>query len=70
MCIRDSDQLDATIEVLAHEVLSNSSGTNRIVKQLIDDRSQRTRADALLHERSLPHGMPDDTADRMARGGR
>ena len=68
-CVSD-DLLDATIETLAHEVITNSSGTNRIVKQLIDDRTQRTRAEALLHERSLPHGMPEDTAERMARGGR
>lgn len=68
-CVPDDD-LDATVDDLAAEVLSNSRGTNRIVKQLIDDRAQRTRAAALIHERSLPHGMPDDMAERMAAGGR
>jgi enoyl-CoA hydratase len=68
-CVADDD-LDATVDALAAEVLANSRGTNRIVKRLIDDREQRTRADALLHERALPHGMPDDMAERMARGGR
>ena len=46
------------------------AGTNRIVKALIADRADRTRTEALLHERTLPHGMPDDTAERMRRGGR
>jgi enoyl-CoA hydratase len=68
-CVSDDD-LDSTVDALASEVLANSRGTNRIVKRLIDDREQRTRGDALLHERALPHGMPDDMADRMARGGR
>ncbi len=68
-CVRDDD-LDGTVDTLVHEILANSAGTNRIVKRLIDDRSQRTRTEALLHERGLPHGMPDDMADRMARGGR
>jgi enoyl-CoA hydratase len=68
-CVSDDD-LDSTVDALASEVLANSRGTNRIVKRLIDDREQRTRGDALLYERALPHGMPDDMADRMARGGR
>ena len=68
-CVAD-DNLDATVGALSSEILANSRGTNRIVKRLIDDREQRTRSDALLHERQLPHGMPDDMADRMSRGGR
>jgi enoyl-CoA hydratase len=68
-CVPDDD-LDSTVDALSSEILANSRGTNRIVKRLIDDREQRTRGDALLHERALPHGMPDDMADRMARGGR
>ncbi|MGI9603386.1 MAG: enoyl-CoA hydratase/isomerase family protein, partial [Acidimicrobiales bacterium] len=62
--------LDDTVDALAREILANSAGTNRIVKQLLADGAERTRIDALLHERSLPHGMPDDSADRMRAGGR
>ena len=68
-CVPDDD-LDATVAELAAEICANSPGTNRIVKRLLADRTERTRAEALLHERALPYGMPDDTADRMAAGGR
>lgn len=68
-CVPD-DALDATVAELAAEICANSAGTNRIVKRLLADRAQRTRTEALLHERALPHGMPDDTAERMAAGGR
>ncbi|MEI7592231.1 MAG: enoyl-CoA hydratase/isomerase family protein [Actinomycetes bacterium] len=62
------DQLDATVAQLATEILANSAGTNRRVKRLIADRDDRSRTDALLHERTLPHGLPEDMAERMARG--
>jgi enoyl-CoA hydratase len=68
-CVPDTD-LDATVAALATEIVANSAGTNRIVKRLLDDRSERTRREALLHERELPHGVPDDTSERMQRGGR
>ena len=68
-CVPDAE-LDATVAGLAAEISRNSAGTNRIVKRLIADRADRTRSEALLHERGLPHGMPDDTAERMAAGGR
>jgi enoyl-CoA hydratase len=68
-CVSD-DELDETVDALTTEVLANSRGTNRIVKQLIDDQAQRSRGDALLHERSLPHGVPDDMTERMTAGGR
>lgn len=68
-CVAD-ETLDATIAALAAEILANSRGTNRIVKQLISDRSERTRTEALDHERQLPHGRPEDMSERMARGGR
>ena len=67
-CVADDD-LDATVETLVAEILRNSRGTNRIVKRLVDDGAQRSRDDALSHERELPHGLPDDMAERM-RGGR
>jgi len=68
-CVPD-DELDARIMALSTEILANSWGTNRIVKALITERFERTRTDALLHERSLPHGRPDDMAERMRSGGR
>ena len=64
------DELDATIEQLTAEILRNSRGTNRIVKQLLADRAERTRSEALFHERELPHGRPDDMTERMRAGGR
>jgi enoyl-CoA hydratase/carnithine racemase len=63
----DAD-LDAAVERLAAEILANSPGTNRRVKRLIADRDDRTRTDALLHERTLPYGLPEDMQDRMSRG--
>jgi enoyl-CoA hydratase len=63
-------ELDGAVEALAAEIVANSAGTNRIVKRLIADRSERTRDAALLHEREMPHGRPDDMADRMRSGGR
>ena len=68
-CVPD-DNLDATVDALAGEILANSRGTNRIVKQLIADGAEGPRAEALRHERGLPHGFPADTAERMRAGGR
>jgi enoyl-CoA hydratase/carnithine racemase len=68
-CVAD-DALDDAIDALAAEIVANSAGTNRIVKALLADRAERTREQALLHERALPHGTPDDMAERMRRGGR
>ncbi len=68
-CVPD-DLLDDTIAGLADEILANSRGTNRIVKKLIADRFERPRSEALAHERSRPHGLPDDMAERMKAGGR
>ena len=68
-CVPDDD-LEAKITELTAEIVANSAGTNRIVKRLIADRSERTRTDALLNERELPHGFPDDMRERMRRGGR
>jgi enoyl-CoA hydratase len=68
-CVAD-DVLDETVDALAAEIVANSAGTNRIVKALLTDRAERTRTEALLHERTLPHGTPDDMGERMRRGGR
>ncbi len=61
------DQLDAAVQALATEIVANSAGTNRIVKRLIASGSDMTRTEALVHERGLPFGRPDDMAERMAR---
>jgi enoyl-CoA hydratase len=68
VCTPD-DGLDGAVAALAAELLANSWGTNRIVKRLIADRDGRTRAEALAHERALPYGLPEDTAERMRRAG-
>lgn len=65
-----ADKLSDTVAALAAEIATNSAGTNRIVKQLIADRFERSRRQALLHERALPYGRPDDMAERMRAGGR
>ncbi len=66
-CVPD-DELDEAVGALAGEILANSRGTNRIVKQLIATQSDLGRTDALMHERSLPFGVPDDMSERMSRG--
>ena len=63
--IGDGD-LDAFVEGLAAEIAANSAGTNRIDKALIAAQAEMTRTDALLHERSLPFGLPEDMGERMA----
>jgi enoyl-CoA hydratase/carnithine racemase len=63
-CVPD-DELDMAVAALAAEILANSRGTNRIVKSLLSDHTDLTRSAALLHERGMPHGQPDDMAERM-----
>lgn len=62
------EELDAVVEKLAGEILSNSPGTNRRVKLLIADADDLTRTSAIERERTLPHGVPEDMAERMSRG--
>jgi enoyl-CoA hydratase/carnithine racemase len=69
VCVPE-EELDGAVADLVAEVLANSWGTNRIVKRLLADRGERTRSDALVHERSMPYGMPEDAAERLRRGGR
>ena len=40
----------------------------RAVWRLLAAAGDRTRTEALLHERELPYGLPDDMAERMSRG--
>lgn len=66
-CVPDDELADA-VGALAGEVVANSRGTNRIVKQLIAAQSDLGRTAALLHERTLPFGMPEDMQERMSGG--
>jgi enoyl-CoA hydratase len=61
------DSLDAEVAALAAEIVSNSAGTNRIVKSLLKAAGTMTRVDALEFERSMPYGRPEDMAERMSR---
>jgi enoyl-CoA hydratase/carnithine racemase len=59
-------ELDGAVADLVAEILANSYGTNRRVKRLLADHDNMNRTDAILHERSLPYGMPEDVRERMA----
>lgn len=59
-------ELDMAVAELAAEITRNSAGTNRIDKALIAAQGRQTREEALLFERSLPFGLPDDMHERMA----
>jgi enoyl-CoA hydratase/carnithine racemase len=61
------DELDHAVAALAEEILANSPGTNRRVKSLLAAHADLGRTEALLHERSLPEGLPEDMRERMAR---
>lgn len=61
------DQLDDAVAALAAEIVAASWDTSRIDKALLADHRGLSRADALAHERSQPHGQPRDRAERMAR---
>jgi len=65
-CVADAE-IDAFIAGLVAEVVANSSGTNRIVKRLLAQAANRNYQDALQFERTLPYGLPDDMAQRMAK---
>lgn len=59
------DSLEATVAALSAEIAANSPGTNRIVKRLVDGHPALDRTQRLLQERTLPHGLPADMAERM-----
>ena len=61
------DALDAAVDELAAEIVANSPGTNRRVKRLIDAHDGMIRSAALLHERSVPFGLPEDMEARLGR---
>ncbi|HIF92779.1 MAG: enoyl-CoA hydratase/isomerase family protein [Myxococcales bacterium] len=59
-------ELDDAVAELAAEITSNSPGTNRIDKALLSTNADRLRTDALLIERNMPFGMPEDRKERMS----
>lgn len=59
-------ELDAEVAALATEIAENSPGTNRIDKALLAANADRTRSDALLIERNMPFGLPEDMKERMS----
>ncbi len=61
------DELDSAVTALTAEIVAASWDTSRIDKALLADARGLSRADALSHERSSPHGQPRDRAERMAR---
>jgi enoyl-CoA hydratase len=61
------EDIDDAVAALAAEIAQNSPGTNRIDKALLASQATRTREEALLYERTLPFGVPEDMRERMAR---
>jgi enoyl-CoA hydratase len=59
------NELDEVVSRLAGEIVENSPGTNRIDKALVRDAGRMARQEALLREREMPYGMPEDAAERM-----
>lgn len=59
-------EIDVVVAALAAEIAQNSAGTNRIDKALIAAQARQTREEALLFERTLPFGLPEDMNERMA----
>jgi hypothetical protein len=53
------------VSKLAGEIVENSPGTNRIDKALLRDPARMGREEALLHEREMPNGVPEDMTERM-----
>ena len=58
-------ELDAFVAGLSAEIAANSWGTNRIAKSLLRAGAERSREQALVHERFLPFGMPKDSRERL-----
>jgi enoyl-CoA hydratase/carnithine racemase len=66
-CVADAE-LDAEVRAMAAAITANSWGTSRIDKRLLAASARLPRDEALQHERSGPYGVPDDMAERLARG--
>src|SRR6201993_3631596 len=61
------DELDAAVRALTAQISANSRGSNRIVKKLLRDGLRPFRQDLLDRERTVPYGLPEDMAERLAR---
>ncbi|MFE3188490.1 enoyl-CoA hydratase/isomerase family protein [Nocardia sp. NPDC059240] len=61
-------ELQAAVADLAAEITANSPGTNRIYKSLYANCLRVDRDASLLSERNMDQGVPDDAAERLARG--
>jgi enoyl-CoA hydratase len=61
------DELDAAVRALTAQISANSRGSNRIVKKLLRDGLRPFRQDLLDRERTVPYGLPEDIAERLAR---
>lgn len=64
--VHADEELDAKVEALAREIVENSWGTNRIVKELYRVQADCARTQALAYERQAPFGMPPDRKERMS----
>jgi enoyl-CoA hydratase len=62
-CFPDDDLDRATME-LAHQIVANSPGTNRMTKALYAMRPDMSRTGALALERTRPFGFPADREQR------
>ena len=60
------DELDASVDHFARQMVANSPDTISMMKRLIKDSANMARTDALERERELPYGTPSDMAERMA----
>ncbi len=58
-------ELDGVVDALAQEIVANSPGTNRIDKALLRDARDMPRREALLREREMPYGLPEDMQQRL-----
>lgn len=65
--VAPDDELDAVTAALTAQIAASSTGTCRIVKQLLRAGTTMPRRAALDYERSQPFGMPEDMAERMTR---
>jgi enoyl-CoA hydratase/carnithine racemase len=65
--VAPDDEFDAVAAALAAQVAASSTGTCRIVKQLLRAGTTMPRGAALDFERAQPFGQPEDMAERMSR---
>jgi enoyl-CoA hydratase/carnithine racemase len=62
------EEFDSRLDALTAEIVANSWGTNRRVKRLLGLAANSPRGAALALERTRPWGLPEDSAERRAKG--